>query len=135
MRLKFFNLRLRASYVTYNFAYQRSKRERSIRQTPMNNEDNKSEGVNPPGTEEIDRRLQIERRRPGRMTTVSPALVPLLRGTAKDLVGSEHPVAFNLTRDDSSPATGIAVSVIASIALYVAAGWVIGWGWRYLHQR
>ena len=66
---------------------------------------------------------RVERRRPGRMASVSPELIPLLRGHAEPEPNvRDHPA------DDLAPATGIAVgSLISSLlwGLIIVAVWTV----------
>lgn len=52
---------------------------------------------------------QVERRRPGRIASVSPELIPLLRGQAES-----EPSAKDSPTDDLAPITGIAVGSLIS---------------------
>ena len=61
-----------------------------------------------------------ERRRPGRIATVSPALIPLLRGGAVS-----SPVCEERRESDLAPATGIAVSVVISGLIWALLFWII----------
>jgi hypothetical protein len=65
-----------------------------------------------------------ERRRPGRMATVSPALTPILRGTA---VSAPSPASDERREDDLAPGIGIAVSVLISAPMCALALWIT---WR-----
>jgi hypothetical protein len=60
-----------------------------------------------------------DRRRPGRIEIISPALIPLLRdGTATAIYHEEH------LQDDLAPATGISVSVLISVLIWAVLIWV-----------
>ena len=63
----------------------------------------------------------VERRRPGRIANVNPALIPLLRGEAWLLPDREEPQVF----DDARAPTGIAVSVLISGMFWLAVSWII----------
>ena len=54
----------------------------------------------------------VERRRPGRQASVSPELIPLLRGTPE----------IDPLHDDSSPIRGIVASVAISAVLLAVMG-------------
>lgn len=63
-----------------------------------------------------------ERRRPGRIETVTPALIPLLRGeNLRDSAPSER------VRDDLDPVRGIGLGVLLGVLLW--AGVVLGLYW------
>ena len=61
-----------------------------------------------------------ERRRPDRRATVSPALIPLLRGGTVSL-----PVYEERRESDLAPAIGIAVSVLISGLIWALLLWII----------
>ena len=63
---------------------------------------------------------RVERRRPGRVENVSPALIPLLRGET-------HPPSDDevLRKDDLAPAAGIAVSVVLSGLVWFLIGCIL----------
>ena len=61
-----------------------------------------------------------ERRRPGRIATVSPALIPLLRGGTVS-----SPVVEERRANDLAPAIGIAVSVVISGLIWALLLWII----------
>jgi hypothetical protein len=65
---------------------------------------------------------RVERRRPGRVERVSPALLPLLRGEA---VWS--PDDRDHRQHDLMPATGIAVGVLLSAPMWALIFWVVWW--------
>jgi hypothetical protein len=56
----------------------------------------------------------LERRRPGRLPAVSPTLIPLLRGETEP-----QPDANERWDRDLAPATGIAVGLVISGAMWV----------------
>jgi hypothetical protein len=62
----------------------------------------------------------LERRRPGRIATVSPALIPLLRGGTVS-----SPVCEERRESDLAPAIGIAVSVVISGLIWALLLWII----------
>ena len=61
-----------------------------------------------------------ERRRPGRLATVSPALIQLLRGGTVS-----SPVCEERRESDLAPAIGIAVSVLISGLIWALLLWII----------
>jgi hypothetical protein len=62
---------------------------------------------------------QSDRRRPGRIETVAPPLIPLLRdGNAPATDYEER------RQDDLAPATGIAVSVLISGLIWAILIWI-----------
>jgi hypothetical protein len=61
-----------------------------------------------------------ERRRPDRITTVSPALIPLLRGGTVS-----SPACEERRESDLAPAIGIAVSVLISGLIWALLLWII----------
>jgi hypothetical protein len=65
-----------------------------------------------------------ERRRPGRMATVSPALTPILRGVAVPSPASEEG-----RESDLAPSIGIAVSVLISAPIWALVLWIT---WRLI---
>src|SRR5271165_2431743 len=69
----------------------------------------------------VETRLSFsERRRPGRLATVSPALIPLLRGGTVS-----SPVCEERRESDLAPAIGIAVSVLISGLIWALLLWII----------
>ena len=66
--------------------------------------------------------LRVERRRPGRIESVSPHLLPLLRdGAARSPDHGEH------QQNDLTPVVGIAIGVLISIPIWALIVWVT---WR-----
>lgn len=66
--------------------------------------------------------MRLERRRPGRIENLNPALIPLLRGEAKPPSDTEA-----VQEGDLAPATGIAVSVVLSGLAWVVIGCILYW--------
>ena len=64
--------------------------------------------------------LRVERRRPGRMESVSPVLLPLLRDGA-----ALSPYHGERRHYDLTPVVGIAIGVIISIPIWALIVWVI----------
>lgn len=62
----------------------------------------------------------VERRRPGRIEAVSPALIPLLRGEHIASLEEEQPAG-----NDLGPAIGIGVSVVLSMVVWVPIVWAL----------
>ncbi len=63
----------------------------------------------------------VERRRPGRIAKVNPALIPLLRGEAGSLPDRED----HQDSDEVRAPTGIAVSMLISGMFWLAVFWII----------
>jgi hypothetical protein len=74
----------------------------------------------PPVLAESSTPVRLERRRPGRMANVSPALIPLLRGQVR--VPTDHE---ERRADALRPATGIAVSLLISGLIWALLIWLI----------
>lgn len=66
---------------------------------------------------------QLERRRPGRIENVSPAVIPRLRGDGRQPCDDEA-----LWEHDLVPATGIAVAAVISGLIWLVIGCVIYFG-------
>ena len=67
--------------------------------------------------------ISRERRRPGRIPSVNPALIPLLRG--EDRPPCDYEV---IQEHDLAPATGVAVSVVLSGLIWFAIGCIVYFG-------
>ena len=72
----------------------------------------------PSGSVKLDG--SVDRRRPGRPASVSPALLPLLRGESMSTQQSVQTHRFR-GPSDIDPALGVVVSVSIGLALWVAA--------------
>lgn len=68
----------------------------------------------------VQARRRVERRRPGRMASVSPELIPLLRGQSEPEPDANDPLA-----DDLTAATGIAVASLFSGLLWGLVLWIV----------
>jgi hypothetical protein len=62
----------------------------------------------------------VERRRPGRIANVSPALIPLLRGS-----NAPPPDTEESLENDMAPARGIVFGALISVLFWAVLVWIV----------
>lgn len=68
-----------------------------------------------------------DRRRPGRLTDVSPELIPLLRASERESIQIDSPDLEFDEPDQVAPARGILSGVALSVPLWVGFAYVVRW--------